>query len=141
MAVVARHLIDTSAWARLRRAAVSEVLLPLIEAGLVGTCGIIESEILWSTRSAAGFEAVRADRLLGYEWLPTLDEDWSRAFDVQQELWSGGHIRAVGFPDLLVAAVAERHRLTVWHYDSDFDLIQAVTAQEMRWVVPRGSAP
>ncbi len=41
-----------------------------------------------------------------------------RALQVQAALWRGGQIRAVGFPDLLVAAVAERERVTVLHYDA-----------------------
>jgi predicted nucleic acid-binding protein len=42
-------------------------------------------------------------------------------------------------PDLLVAAVAERHALTLLHYDADFDTIAEITGQDARWVVPRGS--
>jgi predicted nucleic acid-binding protein len=49
--------------------------------------------------------------------------------------------RAVGFPDLLIAAVAGRERVTVLHYDSDFDLIARVTGQPVQWVVPRGTVP
>ena len=50
-------------------------------------------------------------------------------------------MRAVGFPDLLVAAVAERERVTVLHYDGDYDLIAQVTSQPVQWVVPRGAVP
>jgi len=56
-------------------------------------------------------------------------------------LLRSGQIRAVGFPDLLVAAVAERERVTVLHYDGDYDLIAHITGQPMRWVVPRGTVP
>ena len=52
-----------------------------------------------------------------------------------------GQMRAVGLPDLLVAAVAERHRVTVLHYDKAFDLIAAVTGQPTTWVVAPGSVP
>jgi predicted nucleic acid-binding protein len=48
---------------------------------------------------------------------------------------------AVGFPDLLIAAVAERERVTVLNYDSDYDLIAKVIAQPVQWVVPRGTVP
>jgi predicted nucleic acid-binding protein len=51
---------------------------------------------------------------------------------------SGKH-RAVSIPDLLIAAAAERHGLTVVHYDRDFDHIAGVTRQPMQWVVPQGS--
>ncbi|MGH3275818.1 MAG: PIN domain-containing protein [Streptosporangiaceae bacterium] len=73
--------------------------------------------------------------------MATHDEDWHRALQVQAELWRGGRIRAVGFRDLLIAAVAEREGVTVLHYDSDYNLIAAVTGQPMEWVVPRGTVP
>jgi predicted nucleic acid-binding protein len=47
-------------------------------------------------------------------------------------------MRAVGLPDLLIAAVAEREGVTVLHYDSDYDHIAAVTGQRIQWVLPRG---
>jgi predicted nucleic acid-binding protein len=139
MAAVASHLADTSALARLHRPAVAAVLVPLIDAGLVATCGVIEFELGWATRSSAELDQLRADRDLGYEWLATHDEDWRRALEVRATLWRTGRMRAVGLPDLLVAAVAERERVAVLHYDSDYDLIAQVTGQPMRWVVPRGS--
>jgi len=141
MAAVASHLADTSALARLHRPAVAGVLGPLIEAGLVATCGVIEFELGWATRNALEFDLVRADRAQGYEWLAIHDEDWNRALDVQAELWRSGRIRAVGFPDLLIAAVAEREQVTILHYNSDYDLIAEVSRQPMRWVVPRGTVP
>jgi predicted nucleic acid-binding protein len=141
MAAVASYLADTSALARLRHQSVAAVLGPLIEAGLVATCGVIEFELAWATRTAAEFDQVRADRDAGYEWLATHDEDWRRALDVQAALWRSGQVREVGFPDLLVAAVAERERVTLLHYDGDYDLIAHITGQQMQWVVPRGTVP
>jgi predicted nucleic acid-binding protein len=141
MAAVASYLADTSALARMRHPAVAAVLVPLIEAGLVGTCGVIEFELGWATRSSEEFDQVRADRDAGYEWLATHDEDWRRALEVQRRLWREGRMRAVGLPDLLVAAVAERERVTVLHYDGDYDFISEVTSQPAQWVVPRGTVP
>ena len=141
MAAVASHLADTSALARLRHPAVAEVLSPLIEAGLVATCGVIEFELAWATRTCTEFDDIRADRDAGYEWLATHDEDWRRALEVQAALWRAGRMRSVGLPDLLVAAVAERERVAVLHYDADYELIAAVTGQPVRWVVPRGTVP
>jgi predicted nucleic acid-binding protein len=141
MAAVASYLADTSALARLRHPPVAAVLAPLIEAGLVATCGVIEFELGWATRSGKELDELRADRDAGYEWLPTRDEDWRRALGVQAVLRRGGHLRAVGFPDLLIAAVAERERVTVLHYDSDYDLIADVTGQPVQWVAPRGTVP
>lgn len=141
MAAVARYLADTSALARLRHRPVAAALGPMIAAGLVATCGVIEFELGWATRSGKELKELRADRDTGYEWLPIHDEDWRRALDVQAALWRGGQVRAVGFPDLLIAAVSERERVTVLHYDSDYELIAHVTGQPMTWVVPRGTVP
>ncbi len=102
---------------------------------------MIEFELGWATRSAAESDLVRADRAQGYEWLATHDEDWHRALDVQAELWRSGQVRAVGFPDLLIAAVAEREQVTLLHFDGDYDLIARITRQPMQWVVPRGIVP
>jgi predicted nucleic acid-binding protein len=141
VAAVARYLAATSALARLHHQVVAAVLAPLIESAVVATCGVIEFELGWATRSSAEFDQLRADRDAGYEWLATLDEDWRRALDVQASLWRSGCMRAVGLPDLMIAAVAERERVTVLHYDSDYDLITQVTGQPTQWVVPRGTVP
>ncbi|MUH51786.1 MAG: hypothetical protein F2789_11305 [Actinobacteria bacterium] len=58
----ARYLADKIAMARLHPSAVRSALAPLIEAGLVATCAVIEFEVLWSTRSPEEFTNVRHDR-------------------------------------------------------------------------------
>ena len=83
MAAVATHLADTSALARLRHPVVAAELAPLIDAGVVATCGVIEFELGWATRSSAEFDQLRIDRDAGYECLAIYDEDWRRALDVQ----------------------------------------------------------
>ena len=141
MAAVARYLADKSALARLHLGEVRSALAPLIEAGLVATCAVIEFELLWSTRSSEEFTTVRHDRTIGYEWLTTEDTDWRRALEVHGLLWVAGRMRTVPLPDLLIAAVAERHRVTILHYDTDYDTIAAITGQSTQWVVERGSIP
>lgn len=111
----------------------------MIELGLIGTCGIIELEVRYSARSHAEYEAVSRDRTLGYEWFPMPDEVWDRAREVQHALSANGQLRSVRFPDLLIAATAERHGLTVLHYDADYDTIRTVTNQPTEWVVSQGS--
>jgi predicted nucleic acid-binding protein len=41
----------------------------------------------------------------------------------------------------MIAAVAERERVILLHYDGDYDLIAEITRQPMQWVVPRGTVP
>jgi predicted nucleic acid-binding protein len=136
---VATHLADKSALARMGDDSVARRLGPLIEAGLIGTCGILELEVRFSARSHAEYQQISRDRGLGYESFPMPDEIWDRALEVQATLSDGGHLRGVKFPDLLIAATAERHGLVVIHYDADYDLIADITNQPCEWVVPQGS--
>ena len=140
MALIARYLIDTSVWARRRQPAVAARVVPLIGAGLVATCSVLDAEALYTTRSPAEYEQVRGDRRAAYEFLVTDQEAWDRALDVQRQLTARSMTRAVGLPDLLVAAVGELYRVTVLHYDGDFEHVASVTGQPVEWVVSRGDA-
>ena len=137
--MIARFLIDTSAAARMRLPVVADRLEPLITGGLVATCAALDAEALYSARSPAEYEQVRSDRRDAYEYLPTDDVHWQRAFDAQRSLALTGRHRAVGIADLLTAVLAAEHGSTVLHYDSDFDIAAEVLDFEHRWVVPRGS--
>jgi predicted nucleic acid-binding protein len=137
MAALATYLVDKSALA-LAHPQVTDVLLRLVKAGLTATTGIVSLEMLYSARNLAEHDRIRAG-LSAYEWLLTDDKDFARALEVQRQLTALGKHRAVPLPDLLIAATAERHQVTVLHYDADFDLIATVTAQPTQWIVPRGS--
>jgi hypothetical protein len=50
-----------------------------------------------------------------------------QALEVQAALWRGGKMRSVGLPDLLVAAVVERERVTVVLCDADYEIIAKVS--------------
>lgn len=139
MALIARYLIDTSAAARMAHPLVRARLEPLISGGVVATCASLDAEALYSARSPHEYEQVRADRHIAYEYLPTDDEHWQRAFDAQRELARTGRHRAVGIADLLTAVLCGQHRMTIIHYDSDFDIAAAVLDFDHRWVAPAGS--
>lgn len=47
------------------------------------------------------------------------------------ELTTRGQHGSVGAIDLLIAATAEAHGLSLLHYDHDFDQIAAITGQPM----------
>jgi predicted nucleic acid-binding protein len=136
---VADHLVDKSAWARLAKPAVAQVVLPLLNAGHLAVCGMTELEVLYSVRSANEHRRVRQE-LRGLERLATPDEVWDRAVKVHGALAERGQHRSVAIPDLIIAAIAERHEISVLHYDRDFDVIAEVTGQPVEWVVPPGTA-
>jgi predicted nucleic acid-binding protein len=139
VAVIARFLIDTSAAARMRLPVVTERLEPLITGGLVATCASLDAEALYSARSPQEYEQVWADRREAYEYLPTDDAHWDRAFEAQRHLARTGRHRAVGIADLLTAVQAAEHGLTILHYDADFEMAAEVLPFEQRWVLPRGT--
>ena len=141
MALVARYLVDKSALARAHHPAVAARLAPLVEAGLVATCPLIDLEVLYSTRGYDEYERIRTDWALAYERLPMPDEVWDQAAATQRALARSGRTRAAGIPDLLIAATAARAGVTVLHYDADFDVIAEITGQPVTWVAPRGSVP
>jgi predicted nucleic acid-binding protein len=110
-----------------------------VDRGLVGTCPIIDLEILYSARTGSEHDHFRAQRT-AFEYFPMTDEIAQRAVEVQGLLAQRAQHRSVSIPDLLIAATAERYALTVLHYDGDYDRIATVTGQATEWVVPPGTA-
>ena len=141
MAIGPRYLADKSALARLCYPEVSAVLAPMILAGHVCTCAIVELEVLYSARSLEDLVKTRSTRSLAFPSIEIMQADFDRALGVMEELARRGLHRAVGIPDLLLAAVAERENLTLLHFDADFDHVVGVTGQPMQWIVPRGTVP
>jgi predicted nucleic acid-binding protein len=136
---VAKYLADKSVWARLRQPAISSVMHSYVERGLIGTCPIIDLEILFSARTGAEHSHFRRQRE-AFEYFPLTDEIAQRAVEVQGLLANRAQHRSVSIPDLLVAATAERFSLLVLHYDRDYDRIAEITGQPMEWIVPAGIA-
>jgi len=139
MAVIARFLIDTSAAARMKQPIVRDRLEPLITGGLVGTCATLDAEALYSARNLGEYEQIMTDRRAAFEYLPIDDNHWNRAFRAQHSLARSGRHRAVGIADLLTATVAAQHRLTLVHYDTDFEIAAQVIDLDHRWVADRGT--
>jgi predicted nucleic acid-binding protein len=132
-------LADKSALARQEtRPEVRKAVEPLLLAGEIAICGIVELELLFSATSRDTYRAL-AQALRG---MPRVDVDqrcFERALEVQEMLAGRSQHRSVPLPDLLIAACAERAGLAVLHYDADFDRIAKLTGQTQQWVVPRGS--
>jgi len=131
------YIVDTSVLTRLRRAAVRDAIESRAERGELARAGISDLELGFSARSDTEWDQM-AERLNTFELVETTAEHMRRARQVQR-LLAARHQRGRKVPDLLVAAAAETGRLSVLHYDADFDRIAAVTGQPCEWVVPAGS--
>ncbi len=117
-----------------------EALDPLLEAGEIATCGIVDLETLYTANSPGSYD-ITATALRKMARAPVDQDCVDRALAVQGMLAERSQHRGVTLPDLLVASCAERAELTVLHYDADFELISSVTGQPTKWVVPRDSVP
>lgn len=131
------ELVDTSALILARRdAAAADWLRNGILANAIAICDQVVLEFLRGARNSDEFLAFE-ETLAAFPWLRIEPVDWDRARDVFRALASvtGGYQQSVPIPDALIAAVAERHHVTVVHFDRDFDRIAAITGQDCRWVV------
>jgi predicted nucleic acid-binding protein len=136
---VPTFLADKSALTRREtRPEVREVLEPLLVAGEIASCGIVDLELLYSARNRATYRAL-VEALRGMPRVPIDEPAVNRALAVQATLAERSQHRAVPLPDLLIAACAELAGLTVLHYDADFERIAKLTGQPTQWIVPRGS--
>ena len=135
------ELVDTSVWARKDHPALREWFTSALIEGQIALTDMIALEILSGYGSRERF-IVGARYLQAVPCVPMEAADWKRARGVYAELEEkhGTNIRrSVKVPDLFIAACAERHRLTIVHYDQDFETIAGVTGQPARWVAPRGT--
>jgi predicted nucleic acid-binding protein len=134
-----QYLIDNSAYNRLKYEADRARIAPLVDGGLVATCGALELEALYSARDPSDYENLWSTRTSIFSYVDTEEADWQQALSVQRELARKSLHRGPKIPDLLIAAVAGRNSLILLHYDSDFERIADITGQPIEWVVPRGS--
>jgi predicted nucleic acid-binding protein len=118
---------------------VATVLEPLLERGMVATCAILDLEALYSAQSLEEYRREERYRAAVLEYVDTEERDLDRALELQAGLAEKSMHRAASLPDLIIAAVAERHALIVMHYDSDYEYIAQVGRFQSEWVVERGT--
>jgi predicted nucleic acid-binding protein len=124
-------LADTTAMvAAQRRGPAAGALLDEVEQ--LWICEVVRLEFLRGALNPRHMTALRADldRLL---IAPTDARAWQRAEEVYAGLarMRGGRHRGMPLSDVLIAATAEAHGLSVLHDDRHFDLIAQVTDQPM----------
>ena len=128
------YLIDTSAMFRILQAELRQEWSDQLAAGVIAACPIVELEFLCSARSLA--DRLEKQRLIRdlFGWVAMHEGAYVRAGEVQQLLTETGRHRSAGPVDLLIAATAERERLTVLCDDHDFRTVAAVTGQPVKLV-------
>lgn len=135
------ELVDTSAWAKKEHPAIRGWFSAALINGELAVCDAVVLEILQGATSP-GLLAQLNDMLDAVPWLRMGTHEWKRAREVYNLLDAafGTNVRrSVKLPDLLIAACAERHGVTIAHYDRDYETIARVTQQPTRWIAERGS--
>lgn len=130
----ALYLIDTSGLFRILQGDLRKAWSDQLAAGVIATCPIVELEFLYSARSLA--DRLEKRRLMHelFGWVPVHEGAWERAEQVQQLLTEAGAHRSAGPVDLLIAATAERERLTVLCDDHDYQTVARATGQPVKLV-------
>jgi len=126
-------LIDKSALVGLAASPNIDLWADRIERGLVRIATVTRLEVGYSARDAHDLRAGLHEPPIGsmpVEHATPTAED--RAVEVLALLADRGHHRAPSVPDLLIAATAESAGLVVLHDATDFDLIAAVTGQNVQ---------
>lgn len=136
-------LIDNSAWARLGSRSLSDERLAEVadatEAGRLVACLPFLLEAGYSARGVADHDGLLDELLaLPQVWIDQRTED--RSLSAQRQLVRAGYHRLPPV-DLLMAALADRHRLGILHYDADYDLIRSTTDLDFpsEWLATRGA--
>jgi predicted nucleic acid-binding protein len=127
------HLADTSVLINAAHAGPSrDWLRDAATEARVALCDMVVMEYLRGARDMAEYQAFESS-LRAYSWLRIEPADWDRAMDVSRQLAevSAGFHRSVPIPDLLIAAVAERHGAVLVHDDTDYERIAEVTGQAL----------
>ena len=119
-------LLDTSIWVDLFRHRRSEISAQDYEDFVI--CGPVLQEVIQGLRDLPASEIFRQGLLT----LPRLDDPLPvKAFLEAAEIYRSGRRRGYTIRstvDCLIAAIAIRNGVTVWHKDRDYDTIARYTA-------------
>lgn len=130
------YLLDTSAWVQAtHNPKVAERLADHIRRGELALCTVTALEVLYSSRNATEYER-DLGRLRGMPWRDLSDP--KSAIDLQLLLAQRGWHRTP-IPDVVIAATAAEHGLTVLHYDSDYERLAETAGINHEWLPERGT--
>lgn len=122
------YLIDASAvWRILKNEDDMQLRWrPFLAEGLLRHCMPTRLEVLFGARSPSHREELEADLDAIFPPVSMPKDPWRWAERAQHELTGRSQHRGPGVVDLLVAATAVHHDLTVLHVDNDFPAIARV---------------
>lgn len=135
----ATYLVDTSAFIRLSEPHLSKTWKGEMASGRLALCSLTELEILYTAQSMDHRRQLEQTFAAFYVWVPISDRAYERAAVIQADMTKRGMQRSAGAVDLIVAATAAEHRMTVLHYDRDFASVARVTGQPVEWVAEPGT--
>lgn len=134
-------LLDTSALAQAHRPEVTGRLEPLLRAGLLYTCPVLDLEVLTTARTTDGYRELATERREAYRAVPLQPAVGERALSLQGLLTRRAHSGAADPRDLVVAATALEHNLIVLHYRRVFEVLAELCDLDQHPVAPLGSLP
>ena len=141
--MTAELLLDNSAWARLDQPALSQArvdeIADWLEEGRIATCLPFLLEAGYSARNAREHDALLSE-LRALPFVNVDDRVENRALDAQRQLARAGHHRLPPV-DLIIAALADIHRLGILHYDNEYEIVAEKTDLRFDsvWLASRGS--
>ena len=115
------YLLDTSGLVRLLRdPKLQEAWYDAIDAEVIGSCYPQRAEFLYSARDAAEYDEITEmfSDLYPDVAVPKAAGRWVSS--VQYQMARMGHHRIASAVDLIIAATAAHHGLTVLHDDADY---------------------
>lgn len=131
-------LLDSSAIGVAHRKEVAARLRPMLRAGVLYTCPVLDLEALATAAGPQAYRRMRTDRQRAYRSVPFGPAVGRRALRLQARLGyrAGPPVRP---RDLLVAATALEHQLTVLHQHPAFGVLGEVCELDQRPVADLGT--
>jgi predicted nucleic acid-binding protein len=127
-------LADKSAWQRAGHPTVRDDWADALRSERIVVCLPVRYELLYSARNASSFEELEA-RLAALRDVAVNAAVQRAGLGAMRELARVGRHR-IPLPDLLIAAAAQEHGLTVLHQDRHFDTLQQVMTFRSHRLLP-----
>ncbi|MGH3714970.1 MAG: PIN domain-containing protein [Micromonosporaceae bacterium] len=122
-----RYLLDSSAlWRLMREPPLRAAWAPQIGEGTIGSCHPQRAEFRRSARDLNEYERICGMYDGLYPDVPVPKSAWRWVESAQYRLLRAGVHKAASVVDLLVAATAAHHGITVLHDDRDFPAVAKV---------------